>query len=399
MQRNIVDMAGNVLRPIELDDRVFGITPNQAVVHQAVVAQQANARQGTHDTKTRAEVAGGGKKPYRQKGTGNARQGSTRAPHYRTGGVVFGPHPRDHGLAMPRKMRRLALRSVLSARAAEEALTVVENFLLAEGRTRQLLSALATLELGEQTLIVLGERSDPVLRAARNLPTVHVVTPNGLNLLDLLRLPRLVLDAAAVETLTRTLTSDLPSAPSDASAPTPSAGPARSTRARSERGAAAEVPASVAGATGAREAAPGPAVSTEQPSQPVSAAAAASSAAGQSPAAAEPASSATTSSASEAAPQPGASAAGAAGQPSPAIASEVAAVPAPATEAEAPSATTAAEPPLPQATPTDEAALPPSATEGELALPAEEEYAPETGAPIEAVDVDQPTEPTEEGSR
>jgi large subunit ribosomal protein L4 len=289
MQRNIVDMAGKVLRPIELDDRVFGITPNQAVVHQAVVAQQANARQGTHDTKTRGEVAGGGKKPYRQKGTGNARQGSTRAPHYRTGGVVFGPHPRDHGLAMPRKMRRLALRSVLSARAAEEALTVVEDFHLDAGRTKQLLAALATLELGEQTLIVLGERSEPVLRAARNLATVHVVTPNGLNLLDLLRLPRLVLDTAAVETLTRTLTSDLP--------------PARP------------------------QADSAPALT------------------------------------------------GAAGQPALAITTEVAAVPEPA--------------------------LPPSPTADALALPAEEQYAPETGAPIEAVEVDEPTGPpgTEEGSR
>jgi large subunit ribosomal protein L4 len=279
MQRNIVDMAGNVLRPIELDDRVFGITPNQAVVHQAVVAQQANARQGTHDTKTRGEVAGGGKKPYRQKGTGNARQGSTRAPHYRTGGVVFGPHPRDHGLAMPRKMRRLALRSVLSARAAEEALTVVQDFRLDAGRTRQLLAALATLELGEATLIVLGERSESVLRAARNLPTVHVVTPNGLNLLDLLRLPRLVLDTAALETLTRTLTSDLP------------------------------------------------------PAQP--------------------------------------------------------------------RAQTTDEPALPPAPTAEEAALPPSPTADELALPAAEEYAPETGAPIEAIDVDERVEPpaTEEGSR
>ncbi len=205
---------------------------------------------------------------------------------------------------MPRKMRRLALRSVLSARAAEEALTVVESFLLAEGRTKQLLSALATLELGEQTLIVLGERSEPVLRAARNLATVHVVTPNGLNLLDLLRLPRLVLDTAAVETLTRTLTSDLPPA--------------------------------------------GPRTEAEPPSRG---------------AASEP---------SPAAPAP-------AGQPSPTMASEVAAVPAPAAEA----------------------ALPPSATEGELALPAEEEYAPETGAPIDAVDVDEPINPpaTEEGSR
>jgi large subunit ribosomal protein L4 len=220
MQSRVVNMAGQVVRTIELDDRVFGIRPNQAVVHQAVVVQQANARQGTHDTRTRGEVAGGGKKPYRQKGTGYARQGSRRAPHYRGGGVVFGPHPRDHGLALPRKMRRLALRSVLSARAAEEALVVVDGFALKEARTQALLAALEGLELGPSALIVLGERSEGVLRAARNLRSVHVVTPNGLNLLDLLRLPKLVLDEAALEQLTRTLTSDL--APAAAHPPAPS---------------------------------------------------------------------------------------------------------------------------------------------------------------------------------
>src|ERR687896_1188678 len=133
MQTNVVNLSGKVLRQIDLDDRVFGIEPNQAVVHQAVVTQQANARQGTHDTRTRAEVAGGGKKPYRQKGTGYARQGSTRAPHYRTGGVVFGPHPRSYEKALPKKMRRLALRSVLSARAAEDALVVIETFEISAG--------------------------------------------------------------------------------------------------------------------------------------------------------------------------------------------------------------------------------------------------------------------------
>src|ERR687883_1761375 len=145
MQSQVVDLGGNVVRTIDLDDRVFGIKPNQAVVHQAVVAQQANARQGTADTKTRGEVAGGGKKPYRQKGTGYARQGSTRAPHYRKGGVVFGPHPRSYRKELPRKMRRLAIRSALSARAAEQAVTVVDRFELAEGRTKLLLEALSGL--------------------------------------------------------------------------------------------------------------------------------------------------------------------------------------------------------------------------------------------------------------
>jgi large subunit ribosomal protein L4 len=207
---------------------VFGIEPNQAVVHQAVVTQQANARHGTADTKTRGEVSGGGKKPYRQKGTGYARQGSTRAPHYRTGGIVFGPHPRSYEKALPRKMRRLAMRSVLSARAAEQALTVVDSFHLAEARTRVLLETLAGLGAADGAVVVLGERSESVLRAARNLERVHVVTPNGLNLLDLLRLPRVVLTESAVQELTRTLTSDLgparPGAPAEAgSAPLPAA--------------------------------------------------------------------------------------------------------------------------------------------------------------------------------
>lgn len=206
---NVVDLRGKVLRDIDLDDRVFGIEPNAAVVHQAVVTQQANARQGTHDTRTRGEVAGGGKKPYRQKGTGYARQGSRRAPHYRGGGIIFGPHPRSYEKALPRKMRRLALRSVLSSRAAESALTVVDTFSLETPKTKVLLETLSTLGAVTGALIVLSERSDPVLRAARNLEHVHVVTPNGLNLLDLLRLPRVILAEAAITELTRTLTSDL----------------------------------------------------------------------------------------------------------------------------------------------------------------------------------------------
>ena len=213
MQSNVVDLTGAVLRAIDLDDRVFGIKPNQAVVHQAVVAQQANARQGTHDTRTRGEVAGGGKKPYRQKGTGYARQGSKRAPHYRGGGVVFGPHPRSYEKALPKKMRRLAMRSALSASLAEDRLTVVDAFAVADGKTRGLLAALATLGVTGGALVVLGERSDALFRAARNLDNVHVVTPNGLCLLDVLKLPRLIMVESAVAELTRTLTTDLGPAP------------------------------------------------------------------------------------------------------------------------------------------------------------------------------------------
>src|SRR5262245_60533215 len=153
MQSDVLDLKGKVVRKIDLDDRVFGIEPNQAVVHQAVVIQQANARQGTHDTRTRGEVAGGGKKPYRQKGTGYARQGSKRAPHYKGGGVVFGPHPRSYEKAFPRKMRRLALRSVLSARAAEDALTIVSAFELDTPKTKALLVTLAALGIERGALV------------------------------------------------------------------------------------------------------------------------------------------------------------------------------------------------------------------------------------------------------
>src|ERR1700738_2293277 len=220
MQSNVVDLSGKVLRSIDLDDRVFGIEPNRAVVHQAVVTQEANARQGTHDTRTRGEVAGGGKKPYRQKGTGNARQGSTRAPHYTGGGIVFGPHPRSYEKAFPRKMRRLAMRSVLSARAAEEAITVVDAFSLESAKTKLLLEALSALGAAEGAVIVLGERSDSVFRAARNLDRVHVVTPNGLCLRDVLKLPRIIMVESAVAELTRTLTAGLaPAAPGETAEP------------------------------------------------------------------------------------------------------------------------------------------------------------------------------------
>lgn len=246
MQSNVLDLRGNVLRSIDLDDRVFGIEPNRAVVHQAVVTQEANARQGTHDTRTRGEVAGGGKKPYRQKGTGYARQGSKRAPHYTGGGIVFGPHPRSYEKAFPRKMRRLAMRSVLSARAAEDGLTIVDSFTLEAGKTKSLLAALATLGAPDGAVIVLGERSDAVFRAARNLDRVHVVTPNGLCLLDILKLPRLILVESAIAELTRTLTADLaPVAAPVAAEPAPKA---RRTRAAKTEEATAETPAEEADA-------------------------------------------------------------------------------------------------------------------------------------------------------
>jgi len=209
MQLELLNEQGQATSKVDAPDTVFARDYNEALVHQVVVAFQANARQGTHDTRTRGEVAGGGKKPYRQKGTGYARQGSKRAPHYTGGGVVFGPHPRSYEKAMPVKMRRLAMRSVLSSRAAEDAITIIAELTLDTPKTKALVATLSGLGIEGGAVVVLSERNDGLWRAAKNLEQVHVVTPNGLCLLDILRLPRLVLTEQAVAELTRTLTADL----------------------------------------------------------------------------------------------------------------------------------------------------------------------------------------------
>src|SRR6476619_1008533 len=148
VQATIYNLAGEEVEKIELEDAIFGIKPNHAVVHQAVLRQQANGRRGTHDTKTRADVRGGGKKPWRQKGTGRARQGSTRSPQWRHGGVVFGPHPRSYEQDMTRKMRRLAIRGVLSSKGADGRLVVVDSFEELEPRTRAVINFMGNLNIG-----------------------------------------------------------------------------------------------------------------------------------------------------------------------------------------------------------------------------------------------------------
>ena len=209
------DATGASVGTIELDDRVFGIEPNRAVLHQAVVAQQANMRQGTANTLTRAQVRGGGKKPWRQKGTGRARQGSTRAPHWRGGGTVFGPHPRSYHQRLPRKMRRLALRSALSAKAASESLVVVDGFAVEDGRTKTLLGLLGSLGVQGKAIVVLSENDEALRRASANLQNVHLALPNGLSLLELLQSDTVVFSRAAVEPVTRLLLGD-PSANGEA---------------------------------------------------------------------------------------------------------------------------------------------------------------------------------------
>jgi large subunit ribosomal protein L4 len=195
----VVDLAGESQGELELPETVFSVVPHSTVMHQALLRQLANARQGTHDSKTRTEVSGGGRKPYRQKGTGRARQGSIRAPHYAGGGVVFGPTPRDHSVAMPRKQRRLALRSALSVKAAESQITVLDRVELEEPKTKAVTSFLQALDAGRRVLLVLGSHHDALELSARNLPEVRVILAGNISVRDLLTADTVVMTRDAVE--------------------------------------------------------------------------------------------------------------------------------------------------------------------------------------------------------
>src|SRR6187549_3389072 len=171
---------------VELPAELFDVEPNIALMHQVVEAQRAAARQGTHSTKTRGEVRGGGKKPYRQKGTGRARQGTVSAPHYRGGGVVFGPHPRSYEQRLPRKMKRLALRGALTAKFGDEAIRIIDTFGLEAIRTKDLVGVLSALEANGRVLVVAPGRDEKLELSARNLPTVEVILADSLNVVDLI---------------------------------------------------------------------------------------------------------------------------------------------------------------------------------------------------------------------
>lgn len=203
MQAQIFNTVGEVVGQLDLDDYVFGIEPNVPVMHQALVRQRANARLGTHDTKTRGEVRGGSRKPWRQKGTGRARQGSTRAPQWRGGGIVFGPHPRSYRQRMPLKMRRLALRSALSDKARGEAITIVEGLEAIEPRTKVMKAVLEALAVTSSALIVLPAKVETIQRASGNLPGVKTLLYSNLNLVDLLKHQQVILTPAAVAEIER----------------------------------------------------------------------------------------------------------------------------------------------------------------------------------------------------
>jgi large subunit ribosomal protein L4 len=201
MQVPLYNQAGQQIGMTELRDDIFAIEPNRPVMHQALGRQLANARQGNADTKTRAEVSGGGAKPWRQKGTGRARQGSTRAPHWRHGGVVFGPTPRSYAQKMPLKMRRLALRSALSAKAAEGQVRVVDDLKLDAPKTREMESILGNLSIQSSALILLPEANPPVQKSAANIPDVKILRAQYLNIRDLLGYDFIVMPLGAVKVI------------------------------------------------------------------------------------------------------------------------------------------------------------------------------------------------------
>lgn len=197
MQVPVYSLTGEVVDQIELSDQVFALPFNEAVVHQVMVEQQANQRQGTASTKTRSEVTGSSRKLYRQKGTGQARAGSRRSPLRRGGGIIFGPKPRDYRQAAPKKMRRLALKCVLSAKARDEELKVVQELKL-EPKTKYIAQILADLGVDSSALIVTPEPQEHVIKAARNIQGIKTMPANLLNILDLLSHKMLLMTVSAV---------------------------------------------------------------------------------------------------------------------------------------------------------------------------------------------------------
>jgi len=202
-QTNLYDRTGATVGSVDLAEVLFAAPVNEAVLHQAMVAQLAGRRIGTSDTKTRGEVRGGGRKPYRQKGTGRARQGSRTAPHYRGGGAVFGPHPRSYAQRLPKKMRRIALRSALTAKLGDDAIRVIDRFDMAEEpKTRSLVSVLEALGAGDgharRVLVVAPAVDEPLLRSAANLPSVSVILADSLNVVDLLNADAVLIEQPAL---------------------------------------------------------------------------------------------------------------------------------------------------------------------------------------------------------
>jgi len=195
----LFNQDGTQAGDIELNETVFGIEPNNHVLFEAVVMQRASLRQGTHKTKIRSEVAGGGRKPWRQKGTGRARQGSIRSPQWRGGGTVFGPIPRSYSYKLPKKVRRLAIKSALSSKVLEENILVIESLAFETPKTKDFKGFLGNLSVEKKALIVTADLDENVALSARNIPGVTVVTASGITVLDVLNHDKLIMTKAAVE--------------------------------------------------------------------------------------------------------------------------------------------------------------------------------------------------------
>ena len=206
---DIINTKGEKIKDIKLKDNVFIKEPNDAVLHNAIVLAQASLRQGTHKTKTRSEVSGGGRKPWRQKGTGRARQGTIRAPHWVGGGIVFGPTPRDYGFKMNKKERRLALKSALSYKVIDKELIIVDDIKFETSKTKEMMNFLKTLNIvNEKVLIVLTELDENICLSSRNMGNVKVIRTDEVNTLDVVTADKMVITASALNKLQEALSNE-----------------------------------------------------------------------------------------------------------------------------------------------------------------------------------------------
>lgn len=196
---DVYNMEGAVVGSIELADTIFGIEPNEDVLHRVVLNQLANRRQGTHSTKTKSEVRGGGRKPYRQKGTGRARQGSTRSAQWVGGGIIFGPKPRDYSYTLPKKVRRLAMKSALSTKLIGGNVIVLDTLELSEIKTKSMVRVLEKIGVTRSALVVLQDKNENVEKSARNLVGIKLARVNTINVFDILKFDKFVVTKAAVE--------------------------------------------------------------------------------------------------------------------------------------------------------------------------------------------------------
>lgn len=196
---SVMDVTGNKVGSMKLNDDIFGIEPNKAAMHLMVVNYLANQRQGTQSTRTRSEVSGGGKKPWRQKGTGRARQGSIRAPQWTHGGVALGPKPRDYGFAVNKKVKRLAMKSALSSKVADKEMIVLDELSLSEIKTAEMVKILNAVKAEKKTLIVLSEKNDNIYKSARNIEGAKVTLVNTLNVYDILNCDKIIAPKSAIK--------------------------------------------------------------------------------------------------------------------------------------------------------------------------------------------------------